>query len=467
MTSLDPTVVTIPILGHLSTSPEIPPTGTGTQLGNLIGEGIGGVVSSGLDEVMKAIWEGATFVLNLAFSIADIFSTFTVDAHSGPVGAVWPTLLTISVAIALGLFFWQLTLSALRAGKGMMRVATGPIAYGIALAMTSACIAAALTCADGLTNLILFKGLNVTTFSAAFAHTSLMGQALNGVKAVALGLIGFLGVVPAALGWVLEIVWRQAAILVLVATVPITAAGLLAHTTSSWFWRGLRWTIAAIAVKPVLALIVVIGLSSLSGATGPVGLLAGVAVLWVSLTSPMALFRLLAFVDPATDAGQTFRDTWSQIRSSAGSGGSDSGSSLSSLVPSPGGSGNGGDSGGMSAFESANTARFDAAGVGGSSGQDVALPPPAGSGSESGSDAISGSGSISGSGTGPGSGAESDGGGQGVPSAAPPSAGDTAQPTPYSRPSGGSAKGSGGSASAGEGAAAGTAEEVATAAVIL
>ncbi|HEY9414096.1 MAG TPA: hypothetical protein VIQ30_04990, partial [Pseudonocardia sp.] len=162
--------------------------------------------------------------------------------------------------------------------------------------------------------LILFKGLSVTTFSAAFAHTSLMGQALNGVKAVALGLIGFLGVVPAALGWVMEIIWRQAAILVLVATVPITAAGLLAHTTSSWFWRGLRWTIAAIAVKPVLALIVVIGLSSLSGATGPVGLLAGVAVLWVSLTSPTALFRLLAFVDPDTDAGQTFRDTWTVDR---------------------------------------------------------------------------------------------------------------------------------------------------------
>ena len=64
----------------------------------------------------------------------------------------------------------------------------------------------------------------------------------------------------------LEIIWRQAAILVLVATIPITAAGLLAHTTASWFWRGLRWTLAAIAVKPVLALIVVIGLSSLANA---------------------------------------------------------------------------------------------------------------------------------------------------------------------------------------------------------
>lgn len=458
---------------------------TDPRLGDLIGDSIGGVLSSSLDQAMKAIWEAATWVLNTAFSVADTFSTFTVDPHSGPVGAVWPTLLTVSAAIALGLFFWQLTLSALRGGRGMMRVATGPIAYGIALGMTVVGIAAALAAADGLTTLILSKGLNVTNFSEAFTHTSLGGLALNAVKPVAAGLIGFFGLVPAAIGWVLEIIWRQAAILVLVATIPITAAGLLAHTTASWFWRGLRWTIAAILVKPVLALLVVIGVSSLAGASGPIGLLAGVGVLWVSLTAPLALFRLLAFVDPDTDAGQAFRDSWSQI-SSQQFGGSFGGFATPAGSGSGGGSGSGSaggsgaDSGGIGAFESANTARFDAAGVGAScgGGQDTPPPPPGGSDTGSGSGSPSGSASAgysgggsgaggSGSATGAGDGAGSgyDGGGQAVPSAAAAPPGDTgaAHPTPYPRPSGGGGAGSGGSG----GGAAAAADEAIEVAVIL
>lgn len=457
---------------------------TDTHLGNLIGDSISGVVTSGLDEAMKAVWEGATWILNTAFSAADTFSTFTVDAHTGPVGAVWPTLVTVSAAIALGLFFWQLTLSALRGGKGMMRVATGPIAYGIALAMTVAGIAAALATADGLTTLILSRGLNVTNFSQAFTHTSLGGQALNGIKAVALGLIGVFGLVPAAIGWVLEIIWRQAAILVLVATIPITAAGLLAHTTASWFWRGLRWTIAAITVKPVLALIIVVGVSSLAGATGPVGLLAGVAVLWVSLTAPMALFRLLAFVDPATDAGQVFRESWSQLSSQLFGGSSAGGSAA------PGGSGSGAGSGdgsgaepgGMGALESANTSRFDAAGSpgggAGGGGQDMPPPPPSGSATGSGSSspaggaggpASSSQGDPGGSGTSTGlddsTAVGHDGGGQGVPSAAAEAPGDAgaSRPTPYPRSSGGG----GGSGGSGGGAAAGAADGAIDAAVIL
>jgi hypothetical protein len=456
-------------------------------LDNLIGDSVSGVLGSALDEAMKGVWEAAIGLMSAAFSAVDSFSTFTVDAHSGPVGAIWPTLLMVSTAIALGLFFWQLTLAALRGGKGMMRVATGPVAYGVALAMTVTGIAAALATADGLTSLILAKGLNVTNFAGAFTHTSVLGQVGNEVKAVALGLIGIFGVMPAALGWVLEIIWRQAAILVLVATVPITAAGLLAHTTASWFWRGLRWTIAAVAVKPVLALIVVIGVSSLGNATGPAGLLAGVAVLWVSLICPVALFRLLAFVEPGTDAGQTFRESFSQL-SSRFSGSTDS--------PSSGG-GSGADSGGMGAFESANTARFDAAGVGAGSGEGGAPDTPERAGNPGGGDGASPGESTSGSpstnnsgshpetgtssdsaptsGAGSGSdngashhdaaaGGMTDGGEPPVPAAgARPADAGPAHPTPHPRPPAGGGEGAG----SGSGGVAAAGEEIAEAAVIL
>jgi len=481
---------------------------TAHTLDNLIGDSVGGVLGSALDEAMKGVWEAATGLLSSAFSVVDSFSTFTVDTHPGPganpaasataIGAIWPTLVMVSTAIALGLFFWQLTLAALRGGKGMMRAATGPFAYGIALAMTVTGIAAALAAADGLTSLILTNGLNVTNFSGAFTHTSVLGQVGNEAKAVALGIIGVFGVIPAALGWVLEIIWRQATILVLVATVPITAAGLLAHSTASWFWRGLRWTIAAITVKPVLALVVVVGMSSLANSTGLAGLLAGVAVLWVSLTSPIALFRLLAFVDPDTKDGQAFRDSFSQL-SSRFSGSSDSGGSGSGT-----GGGSGADSGGMSALESANTARFDAAGVGvgagsgagSGAGPDQGAPAPApasnpdAGGGSTASESTSGSPSTGNSGSNPGSGTTSgastgsgsdsgasqhaagdsgvtdggmtDGGEPPVSAAgAPPTDAGPAHPTPHPRPPAGGSEGSG------SGGAAAAGEEVAEAAVIL
>jgi hypothetical protein len=445
------------------------------QLGSAIGDAFGDVMASSLDEAMQAVWEGSTWLLSTAFNVADALSTFTVDTGSGPLGAVWPTLLAVSSMIALGLFFWQLAMAGVRGGRGMLRVATGPVAYGIALAMTVGVIAGLLGAADGLTALFLSRGLNADNFAAAFTHTSLGGQALNGVKAVALGLIGFFGLVPAALGWVLEIVWRQATILVLVATVPITAAGLLAQTTASWFWRGLRWTAAAIAVKPVLALILVMGVSSLAGASGPVALLAGVAVLWVSLTAPMALFRLLAFVDPATDAGAAFRESWAQFgsRISGGGGGGESGGQAGfNSQPGYDAAGNSsGGGGGVGSLEAANTARFDAAsGSAAPTGsQDMPPPPPADPGSASGGETTSATtGSASG-----GSGASTGGGDDmadpagAAPPPRPPDTGGAAGgddgSAPPTRPIGGPGGGSGGSA-----AAAGSVEtEAVEAAVIL
>ncbi len=136
-------------------------------VGGFIGDSISEVMTSALDAAMKAIWTGATWLLNTAFGVADAFSTFTVDTHSGPLSAVWPTLLSASAAIALGLFFWQLSMAVLRGGRGMMRVATGPLAYGIALAMTVTAVAGAL--ARISTQLVRGKGLGEFVVEGAVA----------------------------------------------------------------------------------------------------------------------------------------------------------------------------------------------------------------------------------------------------------------------------------------------------------
>ena len=278
-----------------------------------------------IDRLMKAIWAAAMWLLRTAFGLMDGIGGFRdgsalVDGSgkpspAAPFFAVWPTLMWIGGAVAVGLFLWQLIVSMLRGGAGFWRVASGPAAYGVATALTLGVVAALVGASEGLTVLLLQRGLAAENFRTILDHPNL-GLSDNPVldssvdataRALLLGMIALFGLLPAAVGFLLQMLFRQAVIIVLVATVPITAAGLLANTTASWFWRSLRWMLAAILMKPALALVLVIGVNMLSGPTGVGGLLAGAGVLLISLFCPLVLFRLLAFVEHGARYSSTAR----------------------------------------------------------------------------------------------------------------------------------------------------------------
>ncbi|NUS45454.1 MAG: hypothetical protein HOQ24_17400 [Mycobacteriaceae bacterium] len=320
-------------------------------IGGAMGEEIKSMISSAFEAAMQAIWDASLLLLLGAFGLADQFSVFTVDTRTGPIAVLWPMMLWISGVMATGLFFWQLIVTNLRGGKGFMRLVGGPVQYGIALAVTVGMVAAFLAAVDGLTSGILEYGLQGENFTDALKHTSFGDGAVDGVKAIVLGICAFVGVIPAGLGYVLEMLFREAAIYVLVGSVPVTAAGLLANITAHWFWRACRWMLACIAMKPVLALALVLGVAISGGSKGLSGLLAGTGVLLISLFCPFVLFRLFAFVDPNSDAGAAFRDALSGL-------GVDSYGANNPAVMAAGAAGGGGGGGAM---EDANTGRFDAA----------------------------------------------------------------------------------------------------------
>jgi hypothetical protein len=271
--------------------------------------------ASVVDRLMKAIWAAAMWLLRTAFALMDSVGGFRdgstlVDAggHPSPAApfyALWPTLMWIGGAVAVGLFLWQLTLAMVRGGAGFWRAASGPVAYGVATALTLGVVGALVGAAEGLTVLLLQRGLAAENFRTILDHPSLgfsdnpeLDSSIDAsARALLLGMIALFGVLPAAIGFLLQMLFRQAVIIVLVATVPITAAGLLANTTATWFWRSLRWVLAAVLMKPALALVLVVGVNMLSGPTGVGGLFAGTGVLLISLFCPLALFRLLAFVE--------------------------------------------------------------------------------------------------------------------------------------------------------------------------
>ncbi|MGH3827158.1 MAG: hypothetical protein ACRDQX_08285 [Pseudonocardiaceae bacterium] len=318
------------------------------DIGAALGDAFKSMVSSAFEAAMTALWEASLMVLRTAFELADRFSVFSVSTTEGPLKVMWPMMLWISGMLAIGLFSWQLIMTALRGGRGFLRLVTGPVQYGIALAVTVGMVAAFLAATDGLTDGILSYGLGSKNFADALTHTSFAGTAENGVKAVVLGICAIVGVIPAAVGFVLEMLFREAAIDVLVCTVPLVAAGLLANVTASWFWKTTRWLLAAIAMKPVLALTLVLGVAVEGGSQGLAGLLAGVGVLVISLVAPFLLFRLFAFVDPHSDAGGAFRELLS------GEGVDSYGEHNPAMVALAAAG-----QGGSAAMEDANTGRFE------------------------------------------------------------------------------------------------------------
>ncbi|MEA5366243.1 hypothetical protein VA596_42405 [Amycolatopsis sp., V23-08] len=278
------------------------------KLGGLAGKAIGATAAGILEPFMAATWAAALFILRTAFELVDKFSLFTVSTTDGPVSILWPMTLWISGAIALGLLFWQIITTVLHGGRGFVRLITGPFQYGIALAVTVGVVAAFLAAADGLTEAILSTGLRVGNFRDALNMTGFTDALSDEVKNVALGLAGAFGVIPAGLGFAFEAVFREATIDVVVATIPIAAAGLMAEVTARWYWTVVRWGLVAIVMKPALAFVLVLAVAIVGGAQGLSGLLAGIGVLFLALFVPLVLFKLFAFVDPDSDPQGVFRD---------------------------------------------------------------------------------------------------------------------------------------------------------------
>ncbi|WP_033290458.1 hypothetical protein [Amycolatopsis jejuensis] len=283
----------------------------GKLAGDAAGKGLAVIAGNVFDTIMFGIWGSGLLALRLVLEGIDEFSRFTVSTTDGPTGVMWPLMLWISGVLALGLFFWQILWAVLRGGKGFARLLLGPMQYCVALAASVGIVAALLAAADGLTTVLLGYGLHSDRFADAMHALNFPDAVSKTLTAIVLGAAAIFGVFPAGFGMAFEMILRQAGIYVIVATIPILAAGLLANTTSRWFWKGVRAVLALIFLKPAIALVIVIGVSTMAGRQGLFGLLSGVVTLLLALFVPLVLFKLFAFIDP--NAGGALRGQLSEL----------------------------------------------------------------------------------------------------------------------------------------------------------
>lgn len=208
--------------------------------------------------------------------------------------------------------------------------------------------------------------LGVDSWAAFQPFTPLEVQdTSDGVVATVLGMMGLLMVVAALMHFAVLLVGGASA-LVIAVTGIIAAAGQVNESTSRWFWTTLRWFHAA-AFTPVV-LVLMLGLSIqvshgvvLSGGDSMSQdistALIGIVLICISVFSPLALFKLLAFVDPGTNSGAALRRAM-QSTNTQRSGGSDAASRVDSH----------GRSAGERAGEAETGAKVSQAKVGGGTG---------------------------------------------------------------------------------------------------
>ena len=311
-----------------------------TALGGAVGSSIAEAAASAFNTAMKSVWDFAVTLLGGVFAVVDHLSTPDLDPRTGPLASVLPATLWVGGTLLVILSLIQVGKAAMSGGTGLLHLFKGIAQYVVVTACGLGLLAGFVTAANAAALGILSSGLHVDSWAGIASANSAWQNAVNAVSGSGLGLIALLGVIPAAISLLVTALVREAAILVIAATIPIVAAGLVAEATARWFWTALRWLLALVLLTPTVAIVMAVGLQLAAGAAGgtqtagqtagtdagqsAVTALVAAAVLLVSVFCPLALFKLFAFVDPATPSGQRLRTSMADT-SSAGTAASSTG----------------------------------------------------------------------------------------------------------------------------------------------
>ena len=285
----------------------------------LAGEAAAAVVTDVWTSAMLALWDAGLWLLTLAFQIIDAFTTPDLSAE-GPMGPVLPTTLWIGGAVAVIMMFVQLTVALIRRdGQSLGRVLLGVGQFGLVWVAYLGVAGALVTAAAGLSRGILQAMLDVDSLSAVDPSSSWPREVVDATVATVLGISSLLLLIPASFFYLVIMFVREAALIILAATAPISAGGLLSDSTRAWFWKSLRWFISCLLIAPTAALVLGIGVQLSAGVVAGRGdstaqaagmAIVGAVMIAIGAICPLVLFRLLAFVDPGTASGAALRQSW-------------------------------------------------------------------------------------------------------------------------------------------------------------
>ena len=254
---------------------------------------VGDVANSAWDSICHSFADAFTSVLKW---FGGVFASMP-DPDLGSIHGVYAISLTLGMIVAVFLLVLQAgSVVWTRSGAPLAQALTGLPKAVLASLLTLAVSGQVMAASDDLANWIVeSSGSSMTGFTERLTTLLALGAPTGpAIPSVLLLLFGLIGIVVVLLLW-LELVLRNAVFCVLVATAPISAAGQIGSSTTEW-WRKLVKAGAQLAmVKPVIALVFVIGFDTAGNATGITGVISGMAVLFMAVFAWPAIGRLFTF----------------------------------------------------------------------------------------------------------------------------------------------------------------------------
>ncbi|HEV2634506.1 MAG TPA: conjugal transfer protein TrbL family protein [Actinocrinis sp.] len=272
-----------------------------TDLTGCIGDVVGSAVSSVWDNICKSFGDAATSMLQAFGNAFASPNTDAVNLSSDGVHSVYAISLAIAGVVAALLLLFQVlrtvwTHEGNALAQGLVGVGKAALAFLLTIGVTTAGVQAA----DYISEYIVKQG---------FGTDAGLGQKLGALFAgdltsapTLLMLMALLGIIITVILW-FELLMRAAAITILVATSPIAAAGQINDSTKSWWSKLVSATTQLIILKPIIALVFMLGFQISTQSTGIQETLAGLLILLLAVFAWPSVARFFAFASVAVGGG--------------------------------------------------------------------------------------------------------------------------------------------------------------------
>ena len=266
---------------------------------NLLGSGASDIVSSAWDSICQSFANAATSLLT-GFA-NDFVNIPNVDVASPGIKSVYSISLGIAVFVSALLLFYQVIRTAVtRDGAPLAHGLVGIGKSALASAVTLTVAGTALVASDGISRYIVDNSFGSTeAFSKKISTLVSWNPSLSGSLLLIFAIIAILLI---ALLWV-EMLFRNAAVAILVATSPIGAAGMISEATQSWWTRFATSTIQLIILKPIVALVFALGFSMAGDSQDIETTLSGMLVLLLGAIAWPAVARFFSFASVQAGGG--------------------------------------------------------------------------------------------------------------------------------------------------------------------
>lgn len=268
-----------------------------TDLTGCVGDVVGSAVSSVWDNICTSFGNAATSMLQSFGTAFASPNTDAVNLSSDGVHSVYTLSLAIAGTVAALLLLFQVlrtvwTHEGSALAQGLIGVGKAALAFLLTIGVTTAGVQAA----DYISEYIVKQGFGTDTG---------LGQKLGALFAgdlssapTLLMLMALLGIIITVVLW-FELLMRAAAITILVATSPIAAAGQVNDSTKSWWTKLVSATTQLIILKPIIALVFMLGFKISTQSTGVQETLAGLLILLLAVFAWPSVARFFAFASIA------------------------------------------------------------------------------------------------------------------------------------------------------------------------